>query len=787
MRKLCGYDLNGWRDSAARNWKVEPDGEEKEVASSHVEGGIFGVVVETSAKADSGLVGGAQASISPHGLGTGWGLVGATGKRTRVADVLGGEPTIPHLVAALKGLSSGASFGVASLDDHAETSELLQERFLGSLRKAKVATPLLVWRSVLATIFAIDVGTVGEGHNVGIVSQAADGITVQKLRVRRERSHGETVLAPERRSTGKLIRSDWGYRGLETSARAAVMNASSVDRKDHLEWARSNGRLALGVSSGAEVLRQSNGDWQVLVPPETIDHQRISDLPDLRQTIAGCDVILLETLTEGVIRDAFHSAVVSSAGREVVLLPIDAVAEGALSAARRLSKRDPIYFDFLPQISTIVQRREAVESYDLVDSDETLPAGEVYRSPKPARLAIQAGQDRFSIFLRKETAEFPRKAEVNIGVKVDQTVPVELWVEQSPASGRAKILVHSQKFGHQFQVDWDSAAELNESWDSLIQGFQRPAPTIPGRLVLACGIEAWNDSPRGDGLFTLLEKNVNRADVDWNGLANRLSARPGGKYAISSDGTIPPGVDAAAVARLDRLVERALDEVRRGLKGEAVGTQSFRFLTWQFRRCPPEVSGWLLEAWEKEVRGHFIFTTGPSWKLAYQGLGRVAGNQNIELQAIHKILGKTIDLWKWQKETAAMAFLLSRSDTAPRLLTRKDVDRIAKRVLREFEENLGSTYTRFQYAPMLLVGLLRWRVVEPFALVEGQDPVADRLVRAVERTIADMRHTHRARPLAKYGLILDHVLEELRGEGSNPELLLDIYGGADGGDGDASA
>jgi hypothetical protein len=466
------------------------------------------------------------------------------------------------------------------------------------------------------------------------------------------------------------------------------------------------------------------------------------------------------------------------------MLAQNAVAEGALYAARRLSSRDPIYFDFLPQISTIVQRRDAVENFDLIDSEETLPAGEVYRSQKPARLAIQAGQDRFSIFLRKETAEFPRKAEVNVGVKVDQTIPVELWVEQSPASGRAKILVHSQMLGHYFHVDWDGATELDQRWEDLLEGFQKPAPTIPARLVLACGIDAWNDSPRGDGLLTLLEKNVDRDVVGWTALANRLSARPGGKYAISSDGAIPSQVDAVAIARLDRLVERALDEVRRGLKGSSVGTQPLRFLTWQFRRCPAEVSAWLIEAWDKEVRGHPIFTHGPHWKLAYQGLGRVAANQNYELQAIHKVLGKTVDIWKWQKETAAMAFLLSRSETAPTLLTRKDVERIAKRVLREFEENLGTTYTKFQYAPMLLVGLLRWRMVEPFALIEGQDPIADRLVRAVQKTIADLRHKDRARPLAKYGRILEQVLEELRGEGSNPELLLDIYGGADDGDGD---
>lgn len=784
MKKLCGYDLNGWRDTSARNWAILADGDEKEVPLAFVEGGIFGVVVKTGARADGGLVGGAQATIAPHGLGAGWGTIGSSEKRLRISELLTGDPVLEHLTAALKGMSSLAGFGVASLDDHADTSELLQERLLTALRKVKISTPLLVWRSVLATLFAIEKGSITEGQVVGVISHVADGLTIQSLRIRRERSHGDTVLAPERKSVGKLIRSEWGYHGLAKRAREAVLAASSNVRTEHLNWAHANGRLALGISAETEVIRQSNGDWEILNPPSSLNTSHFPDLPNLSTDVTGCDVLLLETLSEGTVRAALHSAVVKSVGRDVYLLGEHCVAEGALYAARRLSKRDPIYFDFLPQISTIVQRRDAVENFDLVDSEETLPAGEVYRSPKPARLAIQAGQDRFSIFLKKETAEYPRKAEVNIGIKVDQTTPVELWVEQSPASGRAKILVHSLKLGHQFQVDWDGASELDQHWDELLESFKKSAPTIPARLVLACGIDAWNDSPRGEGLFTLLEKNVDLPVVDWISLANRLSARPGGKYAISSDGAIPTGVDDDSISRLDRLVERALGEIRLGLKGRATGTQSLRFLTWQFRRCPPEVSYWLLEAWDREVRGHPIFKQGAHWKLAYQGLGRIASDRGLELQAIHKILGKEIDTWKWQKETAAMAFLLSRSDTAPQLLTRKDVDRIAKRVLREFEESVGSTYTRFQYAPMLLVGLLRWRVVEPFGLVEGQDPMADKLVASVERAIFDLNHKDRAKPLAKYGRILGQVLDELRGEGSNPELLLDIYRGADGGEAD---
>lgn len=78
-----------------------------------------------------------------------------------------------------------------------------------------------------------------------------------------------------------------------------------------------------------------------------------------------------------------------------------------------------------------------------------------------------------------------------------------------------------------------------------------------------------------------------------------------------------------------------------------------------------------------------------------------------------------------------------------------------------------------------MVGLLRYRLREPFALVIGQDPIADRLGQAVEATLHDLAHKSRAKSFAKYGRILEQTLEELRGEGSNPELLLDIFGGGD--------
>ncbi|MGO8450674.1 hypothetical protein ACC779_12255 [Rhizobium ruizarguesonis] len=780
MKKLTGFDLNGWRDSAARNWVVLADGEEREVPSSIVDGGLNGVVVLTGAKANSGFVGGAQGALAPHGLGDGWGNVGEAGKRVRVRSLISGEGSVEQLSAAFRGMAPQADFGVGSLDDHPGVSELQQERLLAALRKARNATPLLVWRSVLAALHAIELGAIEHGQLVGIVSHVADGFTVQKLRIRRENSRGQSLLAPERRAVGKLMASELGYDGLALRAKEAVLSASQSDRYEQLEWAHAHGRLTVGLGASPEVLRLKNGSWEILNPPMEMPVGSLPAAPDMWQEFHQCDVVLFETLTEGALSDGLFARAANAVGRSPLRLPVTAVAQGALMAARRLSRREPVYFDFLPQISTIVQRRDAAENFDLIDPEATLPAGSVYRSPFPARLAIQAGQDRFSIFLRKETADLPRKAEVVIGTKVNEATPVDLWVEQSPASGRAKILVHAQKLGNQFQIDWDGAAELPTRWEDLLDGFKRSQPTVPGRLVLPCGQDSWNDNPRGDGLLKLLSKNVTASAVDWTALAKRLAARPGGRYAISSDGEIPPGIGQGAVAQLDTLILRAVEDVRHKIVQCKDGTDSLRFLTWLFRRCPEQVSAWLLDAWDQEERGgHPIFRMGSHWKLAYQGLGRIASGEAVELQAIRAMLSRTIDTWKWQRETAAMAFLLSRSEIAPRLINRTEAERIAKRVLREFQENLGSTYTRFQYAPLLLVGLLRYRLREPFALVIGQDPMADRLGQAVEATLDDLAHRSRGKPLAKYGRILEQTLEELRGEGSNPELLLDIFGGAE--------
>lgn len=354
-------------------------------------------------------------------------------------------------------------------------------------------------------------------------------------------------------------------------------------------------------------------------------------------------------------------------------------------------------------------------------------------------------------------------------------MPVDLIVEQSPAAGRARILMHSPTLARQFTVDWEHAEEIHKDWQSVIDGLAVPPPTIPNRLVLPCGMTAWEDEGGGLGLYSLLNENEITSDVNWDGLANKLAQRFYGEYCISSDGTLPPQVGSADIARLDRLTGRAVELVTQMAAGDIPpDTAPLKFLTWQFRRCPQEIATILLDAWQP---GHPLVKHAATRILLYQGIGRIAAKEVHEARALETLLRKPVPNWNWRIETACAAFLLSRSDSAPRLLTREDVDLLAQRVVLEFQENIGTEYTMFNYAPFLLVGLLRWRLKEPKALVAGTDPAATLMSENVKRALHDLnRNGDRSPRILRYIRILEQVQTELHGSGTNPDILLDIYG-----------
>jgi hypothetical protein len=215
------------------------------------------------------------------------------------------------------------------------------------------------------------------------------------------------------------------------------------------------------------------------------------------------------------------------------------------------------------------------------------------------------------------------------------------------------------------------------------------------------------------------------------------------------------------------------------LGGRRRGNDALKFLTWQFRRCDSEVVEKLLDVLEGRTRTT-MFDHHMSEVLLLQGLGRTASTEEQERRILDQLLGRPHGEWRWRWETACASFLLSRSDTAPLMLYRSDVDLMANVVLREFQSELRSEYTKFNYAPFLMAGLLRFRLKEPYALIAGSDSVADKFRDAIRRTLRDFerrRPTEAFQKKAKtFGKILRQIDAELEGKGTNPDLLKDIYG-----------
>jgi len=778
--RLCGYDINGWRDFAVRNWTIGEDGEARFGDGWRNEAGTITGVVAVGGASRIRWVGGAQAALAPHGRGGGWGEVG-TAPRHDVVRLLSGEDHVPEaLDAAISGTAAGTAYSVFAINDCGSPNEELQERLIEAAGRLKHRRSLAVWRPVLAVLYALEhvdaVRCLAPDSRIAVISQTADGIDGQVLRLRSTHDRGETVMAPERRHVGRRLSRDNGFvhrlqKLLEMNGLPATAPLSALPG--------SIGASAMGLDAGPSLVRSASDAWRIIEVTEDTDDAPLALSSDDISWLADVDVVLLETVAGEHAADALHGSIAAALGRNVIALPPDAVAGGALVGARRLRAGLPVFLDFLPQISTIVTQEMKPAPYDLIDSSETLPAGKLYRSPRPARFAIPAGQKNISVYIRKETAQWPRRITVDLGGKVAREIPVEVWVEQSPAAGRARIHMRSIELGRDFLLDWDDAEELDEDWDALLASLETPPPSFPNRLILECGTDAWFGVDGSGGLAEAMAHSESIAAPDWTLLAQRMSARPFGKYAVSSDGEVPEEIDARDLARLERLSGLALREFQARVGGRRGGNDALKFLTWQFRRCDSEVVERLLDVLEGRTRTT-MFDHHMSEVLLLQGLGRTARTEEQVRRILDRLLGRPHGEWRWRWETACASFLLSRTDTAPLMLNRSDVDLMANVILREFESELQSEYTKFNYAPFLMAGLLRFRLKEPYALIAGSDPVADKFRNAIRRTLRDFERRRSTdsfqRKAGIYGNILHQIDAELDGKGTNPDLLKDIYG-----------
>ena len=778
VKKLCGIDLNGIKDFAARNWVLGSDGEYL-FGETHInEGAFLSSVVELHNDKGGGsdYIGGVQAELAPHGKGGGYGETGHSKYRTALRDIIcSPQPDIERLRAGISGIVPTPTHAIVSMSDSEATTEAYQEALILALQKNKVKSFLLIWRSVLVALNAIERGEVVHEKTIGVISHSAAGVDIQKLKIKSFDNNNQAILVPERHEVGQSVPTKFGYKGLLSLARAEL-NKLISSRFDNIEHAKNISLLALGHPTVKELIRRENGDWVEIVPPESLEGIQLITPTDFnyKSYFNDCEKVFYETLVEGQMQSRFLKFFEKELGKEIKLITGTSVCEAGLYAAIRLEADIPIYFDFLPQISTIVQRGADILNFDLIDQSETLRAGKAFRSKDPAILGMSALQETVIVHLRKETEERPRKASVKISVPPNRTIPVKIWVEQIPALGRAKIQIRAEEINLAEAIDWDEAEEIDETWENLIENLDVPNVPLPKRLMKEASEEKWVDFD-GGGLIKIIPQQVSAVHPNWKYLTSKISG------SISSDGEIPDIVNRQTREDLEKLSKQALEHIEKRLTGKIVSDNlSLRFLTWQFKLCPAELSQTLIDLWPyRETKGfrHPFITSPNSWVLFFQGVGRIVFEPALEKKAIKLMLDIPIKKWRYREQTACMSFLLSRSKTAHKFLKPADIPILLSRVEIEFRESLGTNYAKFLYAPFLLAGLLRYREIEPRSLVIGHDPLADGVKALLEKTLKDIRRAEiqNIKSRERYEYWLKEIIKYLEGQEGNPDLLIDIY------------
>ena len=791
-KKICGVDLNGIQDAACRNWVLGVDGEEVFNDEPYINlGSVNSSVIEVSTPNGPEYVGGIQADLAPHGRGGGYGEVGKKELRTSVLDIIHDKnPNIFKLASALSGLSPVSSYKIVSIADSPQTSEFYQEALINALRKNKEKSFLLIWRSVLIALSEIQSLGLTANSWVGIISHSNDGIEFQKLQIKKVPFRGSDILVPERKDPGKIKAASFGYSKLLAYAKQHLQDLTQDPMLD-IENSRSAASLALGNSPKPELLRKENGDWKLISPKKNIIdilEPSLEDKTGLTEYFLDCDRVIFETFAVGQLEARIRKFLIEIIDKKIDAFSGTKVAEAALYAAKRLEEDSPIYLDFLPQISTIVQKGIKAEEFHLIDQNETLRAGKVFRSKKPAQLGIQSGQSSIEVYLKKETDEQPRKSSLNLQMAPSSSTPVFLSVEQTPALGRASIQVKADKIGLNTNLDWDKAEIVESTWPELLNDLGTKSVPIPERLVKEADPERWEDFQGDGGLVQILEDQAGKLSPNWELLANKISG------AISTDGLTPDYIPQDTHGHIETLNIKALDLISKIANGEErhKDNEALRFLTWQFKLCPEDIPQLLLNMFDDrfEQTGSNPFVKhSASWVLIFQGFGRAVFNPKFERLAIKKIIDFPVKDWKYREQTACMSFLLSRSKTAIDFIEPSHIKILLDRIKEEFEGELGTppdkqSYTKFNYAPGLLAGLLRYRIKEPHFLLLGVDPMAQEIMDILEKSLEDLRYqinNNRRRRESyhsfriRYAGYLEEIQKYMKGDQGKSTLLLDIY------------
>lgn len=766
--RLIGLDMNGWHDFAVRSWLKDRDGIDQYVADGYtVNGGTLSRVVEVGDEVRT-TIGGPSAQMALHGRGPGWGDFGDETRRIllRRSD----DPSAWG--TAMRELGAEPRIAVLAVPDAPSMTEASREKRLDAMRSLRARRTMLVWSSVSLALTQCAEMTIEADQKLGIVELDESGLRVQVLDI----VERDGLLTPQRRNAGSKFPSRVGLAAREKAALDQITSDSKDARVSRaLGFADLPAHLAMAKPGDmlVELIRLDNGDWFEAIG----EAPSISWDVSLRDALAGCARVVLHGPCDPGLLQEVASEVRRDCDAPVTIAPDNAVACGAFLVALRVRLGLPPWFDYLPNIDTIVQDQNGAESLSLVGSDEVAEAGKVWRSPRPVPLVWQGKSERIEVWLKKEDDPKPRSSPATVQAAPAKDEKVLLFLEQEPAQGRARLRITSETWpelrDRPAVVDWEAGLldAKDRDWQTIIADFKVRPPVVPERVVLPAHRELWYPD-QGVGLAQALKWFDGR---DYAPIYRALSYRrqvyydqPDHPqhtrqfYAIDSDGGRPDGVEDHDWTRLIEVLNRAESDFTTGRvrNNDALGV-----LSWSFRLCPPTV-------WPIVVRvltGQTGKPAFPGWQTMYpQALGRIASGHDAFRRSID-YLNQQATPWN-KNQQACAAFLLSRNDEVFEIIDQATIERWAHAALLSLQEGLGKGFSqRHQYLPILIAGLLRWRMRESSAFTEGKDQAADVMTKLLEETIRVPGI--KEKDLSAYKT----VLSAFRDTGSRPDLLQTLF------------
>ena len=833
--KLCGIDLNGMHDRAARSWFTDEEiareiGENKDDSDCFiVDGGSAGVAVEVGENtADRRVVAGPQALFAPHGQGEGWGSIGEVGRRCRMVDALN-EAENEHglgegiarrsIVAAVDLFAQDADIAVFAIPDSGQLLEHQQTMLLSALQQTRARRIELVWRPVVLCLGLLNrlepvLKNTGGKITVTILSDMWDALHVTKLELVARTWRGREIIAPRRTKQGDKEHWNgcWEARVREAlnAVRATNPDVSPATIEQQL---RMPFDIAAGRETREEIVRDESGRWIEIKVPTRPKHHVYTLPASAVKRMKAADVIILDTpgevQTAGFLKRAARRF--APTDPELMESEPDTVARGALEAARRLARHEPPWFDFLPGIAvTVIGKGGRAEFQDLIPiGEDDVPAGEPYRCQQPPSYIVRRGLDELEIYLKKQDEPQLRKWSAPFVPPPEQKAVITLRLEQRPTQGWARVEMTSDRWSQlrdrPIRLDWSTLEIEPRSCKELLEDLNQ-SPSYPDRIVYQAHASHWEIGLHWRASIERYLGHRDGFDRTHGRLLNdlydffRSSSPPDGsggkRFPIDTDGKLPEGLTEERRKEIKGLVGGMLTSLATNLDkcvrsgrtpSKLSGSISRLFLpaTWCFLLCPDPIRMELIDTVVNDDVSGGVTATRPlllrnpgGSTAVYHSLARCLKHPT-EIEAV---LGKVfqIPVRKFnQNHLACVSGLVSRRDTTIELLVRNEiwirtaVEWACEGVGRFVQgERKDGFYT---YALLLCGGLLRVRRIRPDFLVLEEDESAARMKRLLEKAKAHIARTRlqqrRKQTLKKQ---TQETIEYLEGHGTNRNLLMEI-------------